>query len=526
MPRNLATVNIVNNRYDVYIREYAFYNLKQVTTVNFEGKIKGVGNYAFAESGITSITIPSSVTSVGTGAFSYCSSLTDAVIKNNVTSNYEFRACTNLENVSFEGSSMTLVTNAFYDCSKISSLHLGSNITTLQQNAFSGCSGVTDLYIARFAETKPMNMFGSGSNSSKMNLTYIYSSANNSADSWSMPKNMNVVVDCDIPANAFRGYESGYRMTIQSLTLTDNVTSIGNYAFYNTNILDGDVKLPHLLAQGSIGTQAFAKSSITSISIPESFTQINNDLFKNCTSLTTVYYEYNTHKYEFNYVSNNVFAETKDNQVTDKYFHAGSNLVFEKVDMANEVIRDSISGKFYIDNGDGTFFDAGKDKLLGTSDDMRFIPSYETTGMNILAYVGNNGSWYVDYLDNTFATLQITGTDSYTYQIGNKRYIVGTTTEVVADTNGRVYQALGNGFYKGYDNDGKISSSSYFVYAKTLEDLGTDSMVDNLIYDENTQAYYVAYYNKVTNCFTNVYQKLVLDENGNASLDSQLVLIR
>ena len=212
-----------------------------------------------------------------------------------------------------------------------------------------------------------------------------------------MPIDLNITLHASVPAYAFyTPSSSGTRFTINSLTLTEEVETIGDYAFYNLKLTDGNIKLPHSISQNNIGTKAFAYSNISSITIPESFTRINDSLFEHCSDLETVIFEYDTHSYEYNYVSNNVYREIKDNTPTGKFYHAGANLKFESADMTNEEIKDEKTVKFYIDNGDGTFFDAGRDGYLGTEDDMRFIPSYDTdNSISILAYVGNNGSWYL-----------------------------------------------------------------------------------------------------------------------------------
>ena len=68
-------------------------------------------------SGLTSVTIPNSVTSIGNHAFRYCFGLTSVTIPNSVTS---------------------IGDEAFYDCSGLTSVTIGSGVTSIGNNAFDG----------------------------------------------------------------------------------------------------------------------------------------------------------------------------------------------------------------------------------------------------------------------------------------------------------------------------------------------------------------------------------------------------
>ncbi len=71
--------------------------------------VTSIGVNAFQYSGITNVTIPNSVTSIGDSAFYYCSRLTNVTIPSSVTSigNYAFNDCTSLTRVYFTGNAPT-----------------------------------------------------------------------------------------------------------------------------------------------------------------------------------------------------------------------------------------------------------------------------------------------------------------------------------------------------------------------------------------------------------------------------------
>ena len=78
----------------------------------------------------TSITIPSSVTSIGGGAFFDCAALTSVTIPSSVTS---------------------IGGSAFSGCIRLTSVTIPASVTSIGAGAFYGCSSSTDIYCG-FAE--------------------------------------------------------------------------------------------------------------------------------------------------------------------------------------------------------------------------------------------------------------------------------------------------------------------------------------------------------------------------------------
>ena len=75
--------------------------------------------------GLTSIEIPNSVTSIGYAAFDYCSGLTSVTIGNSVTSIGQY---------------------AFRGCSGLTSITIPSSVTSIDEDAFLECTNITDVY--------------------------------------------------------------------------------------------------------------------------------------------------------------------------------------------------------------------------------------------------------------------------------------------------------------------------------------------------------------------------------------------
>ena len=84
------------------IRPYAFFGCSGLTSVIIGNSVTSIDNYAFDScTGLTSVTIPDSVTSIGWSAFSGCSGLTSIIIPDSVTSigSYAFKYCSSLANI-------------------------------------------------------------------------------------------------------------------------------------------------------------------------------------------------------------------------------------------------------------------------------------------------------------------------------------------------------------------------------------------------------------------------------------------
>ena len=99
--------------------------------------------------GLTSITIPSSVTSLGESCFKGCDGLTSITIPSSVTSLGDdcFYNCHRLTSITIPSSVTSLGGGCFYGCSGLTSITIPSSVTSLGQSCFSYCSGLTSITI-------------------------------------------------------------------------------------------------------------------------------------------------------------------------------------------------------------------------------------------------------------------------------------------------------------------------------------------------------------------------------------------
>ena len=94
-------------------------------------------------------TIPASVTGIGVGAFSGCTSLTTVTIPDSVTEigDVAFEGCTSLTAVTIPDSVTAIGWGAFSGCTSLTSITIPESVTTIGDFSFSDCSNLRHAYL-------------------------------------------------------------------------------------------------------------------------------------------------------------------------------------------------------------------------------------------------------------------------------------------------------------------------------------------------------------------------------------------
>ena len=217
---------------------------------------------SFRKQNIKSYVIPSSVTSIGDSAFSWCDSLSEIVIPSSVTSigKGAFSYCDSLSEIVIPSSVTSIGNNAFSGCRSLSDIVIPSSVTSIGDGAFSDCGSLSSIVIPPSVTSIGDGVFYHCDSLSKIVIPSSVTSIGNNAFS-----------DC---------------RSLSDIVIPSNVTSIGDSAFSDCGSLSSIVIPPSVT---SIGDRAFEGcGSLSSIVIPSSVTGIGDRTFCNCCSLSDI----------------------------------------------------------------------------------------------------------------------------------------------------------------------------------------------------------------------------------------------
>ena len=287
------------------IGDSVFSSCSSLISLTIPSSVISIGEWAFSScSSLTSLTIPSSVTSIGGGAFSDCNSLTaiEVDVTNNDFSSRDGILFNKAQTILIQypggkagtytiPSSVTSIGGGAFDsCNGLTTVTLPESVTTIGESAFAYCSGLTRI-----------NTLG---NAPALGDDYVFANVPATlyytlgTTGWTNPwgdlptvemtgGDYQFSINSDSTSVTITGYTGpGGAVNIPDTLVGLPVTGIGRSAFEQNWSLTS-VTIPKSIT--SIGEWAFALcSSLTSVTIPSSVTSIRDSTFESCDRLTSI----------------------------------------------------------------------------------------------------------------------------------------------------------------------------------------------------------------------------------------------
>ena len=149
--RSLKYITISNLLNDIGTSNSSFYSTNNLQYISplLLNQMTSIPNSTFNESGLKTITIPSSITTIGNSAFNACYNLQYITMSNNVTTlgSYVFSACQSLVTVILSNQITTIPGSAFSSCVSLRYINIPDSVTTIESSAFYYCTSLTSITI-------------------------------------------------------------------------------------------------------------------------------------------------------------------------------------------------------------------------------------------------------------------------------------------------------------------------------------------------------------------------------------------
>ena len=137
------------------INDLAFYDCKVLTSIDIPSHVTSIGKKAFAGCwGLTSVSMPNSVVAIDEGAFTGCK-FSSINLSEHLTSigKAAFMGCSNLTSITIPKGVKIIEDAIFASCLKLSYVYIPENVTSIGNSSFLACESIK--YVNVKAKTPP-----------------------------------------------------------------------------------------------------------------------------------------------------------------------------------------------------------------------------------------------------------------------------------------------------------------------------------------------------------------------------------
>lgn len=264
------------------IGEHLFDACTTLTSVRLPKSVTRIGMYAFTGTSISHINLPTTITDIDAGAFSWCTQLTQVVLSPRITEIKinTFADCHNLAHITIPNGVTTIGQWAFKDCHYLSSVTLPNSITSIGLQAFQYCYTLNSISNLQNIALANGVFWGCGFTKLPEGLSCISDNlfSNNNFVAISIPSGIT-----SIAPSAF-----SFCSDLCEVNIPGSVQIIGSSAFDNCPNI-ASVSISNGVIE--IGSFAFRScSALKSITLPSSITTIASNAFTSCRYLKTISY--------------------------------------------------------------------------------------------------------------------------------------------------------------------------------------------------------------------------------------------
>ena len=146
-----------------YVGTWAFYDCSEMTSVSLPTTLETMGASVFQDcTSLTSVTIPDGVTFISGDFFRGCTSLKSVTLPDSLreTGGCTFMYCTSLTSVRLPATLLSISWQMFKDCKSLTSLTIPRSVVNVKQDAFSGCTALKNVtYTGTTADWKALTIY-------------------------------------------------------------------------------------------------------------------------------------------------------------------------------------------------------------------------------------------------------------------------------------------------------------------------------------------------------------------------------